>query len=91
MKDSKAFEDLSGSEIAIIGMAGRFPGARSIDAFWNNLRDGVESITFFTDEQLQASGVSPQVLDNPNYVKARSVLEDADLFDAAYLDIEYIQ
>jgi phthiocerol/phenolphthiocerol synthesis type-I polyketide synthase E len=84
VKNSKPSKDFSGSEIAIIGMAGRFPGARDIDAFWNNLRNGLESITFFTDEQLRASGVSTEVLDNPNYVKARPVLEDVELFDAGF-------
>jgi len=84
VKNSETFEHLGGSEIAIIGLAGRFPGAQSMDAFWNNLRDGVESITFFTDEQLLASGVSPEALNNPNYVKARPVLEDVELFDAAF-------
>ena len=72
------------SQIAIIGMSGRFPGAKSIGAFWNNLRDGVESITFFTNEQLIASGVTSEALDNPNYVKARPVLEDVELFDAPF-------
>lgn len=84
MNNPETFEKLTGSEIAIIGMAGRFPGARDIDAFWSNLREGVESITFFTDDQLQASRVSPEVLDNPNYVKARPVLEDVELFDSAF-------
>ena len=84
MKDLKPSEHLSGSEIAIIGMSGRFPGAKTIEAFWNNLRDGVESITFFSDEQLQASGVEPELLHNPDYVKARPVLEDIELFDAAF-------
>jgi phthiocerol/phenolphthiocerol synthesis type-I polyketide synthase E len=87
VKNSKPLKDFSGSEIAIIGMAGRFPGAQSIDAFWNNLRDGVESITFFTDEQLQASGVSPEALDNPNYVKARPVLQNVEMFDAAFFGV----
>jgi acyl transferase domain-containing protein len=68
--------------IAIIGMAGRFPGARNVDEFWRNLRDGVESVTFFTDEEL-AGAVSPERLSNPNYIKANAVLEDADMFDAA--------
>ena len=58
MKNSQQSENFTGSEIAIVGMAGRFPGARNIDAFWNNLRDGVESVTFFSDEQLQASGIT---------------------------------
>jgi len=47
----------TGLEIAIIGMAGRFPGANDIGQFWRNLRDGVEAITFFTDEELLAAGV----------------------------------
>jgi acyl transferase domain-containing protein/thioesterase domain-containing protein len=79
-----ASKEIDDSQIAIIGMAGRFPGAKSIDAFWNNLRDGVESVTFFTDEQLKASGVDPEALNNPNYVKARPVLKDVELFDAAF-------
>ena len=84
MKDQKDFENLSGSQIAIIGMTGRFPGAPNIDAFWNNLRNGVESITFFTDEQLLASGVSPEALTNKNYVKAKPVLGGVELFDTAF-------
>ncbi len=56
--------------IAIIGMAGRFPDAKNIEEFWQNLRDGVESISVFTDEELVASGVNPELLNNPNYVKA---------------------
>lgn len=84
MKNSNVSEQFDGSEIAIIGMAGRLPGARNIDAFWDNLRNGVESVTFFTDEQLLASGVSPEALKNDNYVKARPVLEDIESFDAAF-------
>ena len=84
MKDQKDFENLSGSQIAIIGMAGRFPGAPNIEAFWQNLRNGVESVTFFTDEQLLASGVSRKALTNKNYVKARPILEGVELFDAAF-------
>src|ERR1044071_3411453 len=75
---------MTGLEIAIIGMAGRFPGARNVEEFWQNLRDGVESVTFFTDEELLSSGVDPGLLLNPNYVKASPVLEGADLFDAEF-------
>ncbi len=46
--------------IAIIGMSGRFPGANNLDEFWRNLRDGVESITFFSDQELEASGMAPE-------------------------------
>ena len=45
--------------IAIIGMAGRFPGASDVDAFWRNIRDGIESFTLFSDEELLATGVDP--------------------------------
>ena len=70
--------------VAIVGMVGRFPGARGIEEFWGNLRDGIESISFFTDEELVAAGVERHVLSNPDYVRANGVLEDAELFDAAF-------
>jgi acyl transferase domain-containing protein len=70
--------------IAIIGMSGRFPGAPDLDAFWRNLRDGVESITVFSDEELQAAGVSPALLALPHYVKAKAIMDDVELFDAAF-------
>ena len=71
-------------EIAVIGLACRFPGAQNSDQFWANLRDGVESISRFTDEELLASGISPSVLRLPNYVKAGGVLPGIDLFDAGF-------
>src|SRR5690349_2434538 len=76
-------EPKSDTGIAIVGMAGRFPGARNIAEFWRNLCAGVESISFFTDAELAAAGVEfPR--DRPNYVKARGVLAGADEFDAAF-------
>lgn len=75
---------LNGSEIAIIGLAGRFPGARTVNDFWNNLQNGVESISFFTDEELLASGIESAVLNDPKFVKARSELDDVELFDAEF-------
>ena len=84
MNDSKTPCHRTGFEIAIIGMAGRFPGASNIEAFWENLQGGVESISFFSDEELLASGVDPSELRDPNYVKARGILEGADEFDAAF-------
>ncbi|PLZ17189.1 SDR family NAD(P)-dependent oxidoreductase [Fischerella thermalis] len=71
-------------EIAIIGISGRFPGAKNIEKFWQNLRSGVESISLFTDEELIAAGIEPGLLNNSNYVKAGAILEDIDLFDAAF-------
>ncbi|HEX3126564.1 MAG TPA: amino acid adenylation domain-containing protein, partial [Thermoanaerobaculia bacterium] len=72
-------------EVAVIGLAGRFPGAPDVEAFWRNLRDGVESIRTFTDEELRASGYGDEILD-PRFVKARGALDGPDLFDAAFFD-----
>lgn len=71
-------------EIAIIGLSGRFPGARNTDEFWQNLQGGVESITFFSDDELLAAGIDLALLNHPNYVKAVAMLEDIDVFDAAF-------
>src|SRR5215212_4430763 len=76
----------TGLEIAIIGMAGRFPQARTLDEFWQNLRDGKESISSFTDQELESLGVSPAVYNHPNYVRAGAVLENIDLFDARFFN-----
>ena len=84
MKDDARTAQRSGFEIAVVGMAGRFPGAPNVETFWGNLRDGVESISHFSDEELRASGVDSSLLENPNCVKAWGVLEDADHFDASF-------
>jgi len=70
--------------IAIIGMAGRFPKASNLQRFWENLCQGVPGTSFFSDQELEKAGVSPELLRNPNYVKARGVLDDADQFDAGF-------
>jgi acyl transferase domain-containing protein/acyl carrier protein len=70
--------------IAIIGMAGRFPGACGLAEFWRNLRDGVESVTTFTDAQLLSAGEDPALLNSPDYVKSGIVLDGVDLFDAGF-------
>src|SRR3989440_2311492 len=70
--------------IAIIGMSGRFPGAQTVAAFWQNVAAGVKSIRFFTMEELAAEGVDPSLLRHPNYVKAGAVLEGFEQFDAAF-------
>ncbi|MDZ8091997.1 MAG: beta-ketoacyl synthase N-terminal-like domain-containing protein [Nostoc sp. DedQUE05] len=77
-------EHSNGSEIAIIGLSGRFPGAKNVDEFWNNLQNGIESISFFSDEELLAAGVDAALIGNPNYVKRNAVIEDAELFDAEF-------
>ncbi|HSS47829.1 MAG TPA: beta-ketoacyl synthase N-terminal-like domain-containing protein, partial [Thermoanaerobaculia bacterium] len=70
--------------IAVIGMAGRFPGAPTLERFWENLRDGVESVSFFTAEELLAAGVDPALLADPAYVRARAVFDGIADFDAAF-------
>ena len=71
-------------DIAIIGMAGRFPQAKNVDEFWQNLQDGVESIAVLSEEELIAAGVDETTINNPNHVKSASVLEDIDKFDAGF-------
>lgn len=70
------------SDIAIIGMICRFPGAKDVDGFWQNLIQGVESISFFSNEELEES--DPNWLSNPNYVKAGAVLPNIEEFDASF-------
>ena len=69
--------------VAIIGMAGRFPGAPDVDTLWNNLRDGKESIQRLGCEELLRAGVAADQVDDPAYVPCKGVLGGADLFDAA--------
>jgi acyl transferase domain-containing protein/acyl carrier protein len=73
--------------VAILSLTGRFPGASDVERFWLNLRDGVESISFFSDEELKAAGVAPALLSNPAYVKAGAILEGVELFDASFFGL----
>ncbi|HEX6097852.1 MAG TPA: beta-ketoacyl synthase N-terminal-like domain-containing protein [Thermoanaerobaculia bacterium] len=70
--------------IAIVGMAGRFPGAANVAALWRNLMAGVESISTLTDEQLRRSGLDPDLTSRADYVKAAPLVDGIDLFDAAF-------
>src|SRR5262252_4733678 len=72
------------SDIAIVGMALRFPGASTPAEFWANLENGVESVRAFTDAELSQAGVTADELANPRYVKSGVVLEDFDGFDAEF-------
>ncbi|MGI4779576.1 MAG: amino acid adenylation domain-containing protein [Janthinobacterium lividum] len=72
--------------IALVGMAGRFPGAADVEAFWANLMEGRDTIRFFDDATLDA-GVSAALRADPDYVRARGVIDDADQFDAAFFGI----
>ncbi len=84
---SASSEDKQDSNaVAIIGMTGRFPGAESVETFWNNLLAGVESITFFERNQLEPSERSVAAA-NETYVAARPLLKDPDLFDAEFFGV----
>ena len=86
MKKVDNLDGVNELDIAIIGMSGHFPGAKNLDEFWQVLQDGEETITFFSDEELEKAGVDPATLQNPNYVKAAPMLSDVDLFDASFFD-----
>ncbi|MCC3422540.1 MAG: acyltransferase domain-containing protein [Microcoleus sp. PH2017_01_SCD_O_A] len=87
MDNSEKTTQSSLEGIAIVGMAGRFPGAKNVDEFWQNLRDGVESISFFSEQELASFGIEPSVVRDPRYVKARAVLADIELFDASFFGL----
>ena len=73
-----------GRKIAVVGMAGRFPDAENVRAFWKNLERGLESIQEFADADLLKSGATPELLKHPNFVKRGTILENADHFDATF-------
>src|SRR5262245_27649422 len=70
--------------VAIIGMAGRFPGANSTEEFWRNLCDGIESISTFADSELELPDSDRALLADPHYVKRQAILDGIELFDAAF-------
>jgi phthiocerol/phenolphthiocerol synthesis type-I polyketide synthase E len=73
--------------VAVIGMTGRFPGARNIEEFWRILSEGVEAVKPFTVEELRESGVDEKTLKDPNFVNAGAVMPNADAFDASFFGI----
>ncbi|MFG2053057.1 amino acid adenylation domain-containing protein [Micromonospora sp. NPDC048930] len=73
-----------GGLVAVVGMACRFPGARTVDEYWHNIRTGVESVREFSVEEMLADGADPARLDDPAYVRAGTYLPGIDEFDAAF-------
>lgn len=84
MKNQENIEENNQLDIAVIGMTGRWPGAKNLQEFWQNLRNGVETISFFCADELQKSGIDPAIISDPNYVKAAPMLDNVDLFDASF-------
>lgn len=74
----------TGLEIAIVGLAGRFPGARNIEEFWDNMQNGIESIRFFSEQELEEADVPTELRNDPQFVNAKGYLENANKFDASF-------
>jgi phthiocerol/phenolphthiocerol synthesis type-I polyketide synthase E len=79
-----AVDQLPDNAIAVIGMAGRFPGANTLTEFWDNLRDGKESIVTLSEQELGAAGIGDKTLANPSYVRRAPLLDGIDEFDAEF-------
>lgn len=75
---------LPAGAVAVVGLALRVPGARTPDAFWRNLRDGVDSVTTLTDEELLADGAAAEDLAHPDHRGALGVLDGMERFDARF-------
>ena len=73
-------------DVAVIGMAGRFPGANTIDELWHLLQQGTETTRFFMDEELDST-IPDQLKNDPLYVKARGIIDHADQFDAQFFGL----
>ena len=73
--------------IAIVGLAGRFPGTATLEAFWRNIAGGVESLEEFSDADLAAAGVDADLRSNPSFVRKGTTLAGAELFDAGFFGI----
>lgn len=76
--------NLSGLEVAVIGIAGKFPGSKDIKSLWSNLINGKELITFFSKEELLNAGIEYDELNNNSYVMAKGIIDDAEKFDNKY-------
>ncbi|OTA15277.1 putative polyketide synthase [Xenorhabdus vietnamensis] len=76
--------EYSGNEVAIIGISCRFPHSPDWQSFWQNLLAGRELVSFFSREELLATGVPPEIIDQPNYVPAKAALEDVECFDYGF-------
>ena len=81
--------EVGSADIAIVGMAGRFPASADVDELWRNVLAGENCIRFFTEEELREAGVDEALFRDPNYVPAHGYVEGIDQFDAAFFDISH--
>ena len=89
-RKSQNGDDPSASAVAVIGMVGRFPGAANLDQLWQNLCNSVESISFFKPEEL-GPGIDENLRNDPDYIRARGLIDGADLFDPAFFGISPLE
>jgi len=82
--DCKVHDVQGSNDIAIIGMSCRFAGAENIEAYWQNLRDKVESVSFFEDAELLDRGADADLIKHPDFVKGCATLDGMDMFDARF-------
>ena len=82
----KEAAEIRNVDVAVIGMACRFPDANNMEEFWRNLMEGKESITFFDDEELLNSGIPKEIFEKENYVRAKGFLEGVEYFDSNLFD-----
>ncbi len=87
MSSNSTVSEASGFEVAIIGLAGRFPGAKNVDELWANLLAGKEAIRSYSEEELLALGEEPALVRNPKYVRSARVIDEPELFDAAFFGL----
>lgn len=80
-------EDLSESDVAIVGMAGHFPGAPDVDTFWRRVRDGEDCLVDLDPDELIAAGLPPSLVRAPDYVRRAGILDGIDEFDPAFFGI----
>ncbi len=80
----RSMESVMGMKLAIVGMAGRFPGAENVSGFWDNIASKKESIAFYSKEELREAGVSEILLSDPKYVRAKGAILDVKGFDASF-------
>ncbi|SAL32903.1 thiotemplate mechanism natural product synthetase [Caballeronia udeis] len=83
--------NIKGDDVAIIGMSGKFPGADSVSAFWDNLCAGRDSIQTMSDDELRRNGVSEADIAGRNYVKVSATLNDVDRFDPGFFKISPLE
>ncbi len=89
-RQGRSPNDPARDAVAIIGMVGRFPGAENLDQLWSNLRNGVESISFFSPQEL-GPGVEEHLRNDPDYIRARGIIDGAELFDASFFGISPLE